>query len=218
MSTRPDFALNPMAALVFAYNTVASALNALPSRESKISEVSKFSDKATAVKRLNSIIDAVEAAGFEVSYLPNGAIEKISQLDLQARSNAAIADAVASNPELAAMVMVEDGFVPPTEDPTLTNVQTDGAKTVAEPVKSETSVGGLSTLELTHRIEVLVENPKRKGSRARQVFDLYRTGQTGEEFVQAVIAAGFDRRVALANLHWDLDKGFVFLGEVSEGE
>lgn len=213
MNTRPDFALNPMAALVVAYNTVAAVLNAQPSRESKILEVNKFSDKATAVKRLNSIIDVAEGTGLALVYAPNGAILQLIRaqeaVDPIAEEIAAGTD-VADAPE-------DDGFVPPTEDPTLTNVQTDGATTVAEPAPA-TSVGGLTTLELSHRIEVLVENPKRKGSRARSVFDLYRTGQTGEEFVLAVIAAGMDRRVALSNLHWDIDHGFIYLGaDVKEG-
>lgn len=190
MNTRPDFALNPMAALVVAYNTVAAVLT--------VPTVNKFSDKATAVKRLNAVIDLAEEAGYTFSYLPNGAIDKISDpapaVNPHAASNQLISDAVAANPELAAMVKV-DLPVEPTNPG-------------AEPA----SVGGLTTLELSHRIEVLVENPKRKGSRARMVFDLYRTGATGEEFVQAVIDSGLDRRVALSNLHWDIDHGFIYLG------
>ena len=205
--TRPDFSLNPIAALVVAHNTVAEHI-------SGVRPVTKFSDKATAVKRVNAAIDAVESAGFVVSYLPNGAIERIDQLDaqaIQARSNAAIAEAVASNLELAAMVTVGQAKtvdVMQTESGPQEYVSYSDVHTI-EPA----AVGGLTTLELTHRIEVLVENPKRKGSRAHAVFSLYRTGMTGEEFVRAVIAAGHDRRVALSNLHWDLDHGFIHLGE-----
>lgn len=195
MNTRPDFALNPMAALVVAYNLCAAELER--------PAVNKFSDKATALKRLSAILDDVEAAGLAVSYLPNGAIEGIVRKDSISPTPA----------EVQVVEGAQEGKLGTGWD------HPDGQKLLAktedlvtEAPKTESTVGGLTTLELTHRIEVLVENPKRKGSRARTVFDLYRTGQTGEEFVAAVIAAGMDRRVALSNLHWDIDHGFVYLG------
>lgn len=194
MTTRPDFSSFPSAALVHAYNTCAAEL------ERPV--VNKFSDKPTAVKRLNAILDDIEAAGLAVSYLPNGAIEGIVRKD-------------SISPTPSEVQVVEDA-----QEGTLGTGwdHEDGQRLLAktEDLVTEAvapaSVGGLTTLELTHRIEVLVENPKRKGSRARTVFDLYRTGMTGEEFVVAVIAAGMDRRVALSNLHWDIDHGFIYLG------
>lgn len=184
-----DFTTLSLAAITRSYNVVAAYLGE--------TEVRKFSDKTNAARRLTAIVARVEGADI------------VTNADLEIVAVQVVSPA----PTPSEVTVVEDaqrgelgtGWDHP-----------DGQRLLARTedlvTEAPASVGGLTTLELTHRIEVLVANPKRKGSRARQVFDLYRTGMTGEEFVAAVLAAGMDRRVALANLHWDIDHGFVYLG------
>lgn len=151
-------------------------------------EVRKFSDKTNAARRLTAIVARVEGATIEYNSIGEiVAVQAVSPAPAQEEPTADEQSTVDEQPQTKTAVL--SNFGTPTK-----------------------IVSDLTTLELSHRIEVLVENPKRKGSRARQVFDLYRTGMTGEEFVLAVIAAGMDRRVALSNLHWDIDHGFIYLG------
>ena len=87
-NVRPDFSLNPMAALVVAFNTVAEVLD--------LRTVTKFTDKPTAVARLGKILDQVEAEGYIVSYLPNGAISTITPASESQTLESAIVDGPAS--------------------------------------------------------------------------------------------------------------------------
>lgn len=63
------------------------------------------------------------------------------------------------------------------------------------------------------RIEVRVNNPKRKNSRSFQRFALYQSGMTVGEYLDACVA--FDGKNAkpayryLADLHWDEERGFI---------
>ncbi len=206
-TTRPNYAELPTSLLVATFNFVCHQLS-LP-------EVKKFADKATGMKRVEAALDACEAQGLRPKFrLGDGMIDALEVVGMDATNPSLDELSLYENPPED--IGPDDDFVDPKDDKTLTNVQTDGATTTAEPAKPVATTSTLSTLELTHKIQILVENPKRKGSRARKVFDLYRTGQTGEEFVQAVIDAGMDRRTALTNLHWDLDKGFVYLGETAD--
>lgn len=184
-----DFATLSLATLVRSYNTVAAALGE--------TEVRKFSDKPGAVKRLHNIIVRALEAQLAVMYDADGSVASVGAPVLEESSST---DGVPS----------DDTFVEPKDDVTLQNVQTDGTTTTAEP----TSTAKLATtLDLTAKVKILVANPKRAGSRAHAVFALYADGQTGQQFVDAVVAAGHPVRVALTNLHWDLDHGFIYLGE-----
>lgn len=50
-------------------------------------------------------------------------------------------------------------------------------------------------------------NPKRSGSSAAKVFEVYRSGMT----IQAAIDAG----IPTANILWDKDKGFITIAEAA---
>lgn len=84
----------------------------------------------------------------------------------------------------------------------------------SDPVSSRESQ---TTLDLDLPLRILTTaNPKRADSRAWQTFEVYRSlphDATGEEYVGAMVAAGYTRRLALSTLHWDIGKGFVRLGE-----
>ncbi len=70
------------------------------------------------------------------------------------------------------------------------------------------------TLNLERRIRYVQDNPKRPGSRSHSIYGIYQVGMSGDDFVSAVIAVGQPRRVALDNLRWDLDHGYVRLAAV----
>ena len=79
-----------------------------------------------------------------------------------------------------------------------------------------------STLPLEKEIMVLATgNPKRVGTRSHDTFNIYyKAGVvTGEDYVAAMIEAGYTRRLAMSSLHWDLDKGYISFGgaALSEG-
>lgn len=202
-NTRPDFALNPMAALVVAYNTIAGHLSQAP--------VNKFSDKPTAVKRLNAILDDAVARHYEISYLPNGAIDTVT---FAPESETPQADAIRSAVADAQKRMVDLGAQIIPNSPTPSDIEEHVRKTavpggvIERPAVATGSVTN-STLDLAQKIEVLVANPKRKGSRSHKVWDVYTTGMTGEEYVAKMVKLGYGRRLALAALHWDLDYGFI---------
>lgn len=213
-NVRPDFSLNPMAALVVAYNTVAEHLP-----ETK--PVAKFTDKATAVARLNKILDAAHDAGFVVSYLPNGAIDEIVQMTGVEVSGA------------PATIKIEgDEFVDPTEIeetvPTVysaTGELVDG--TVMVPYETLAEKGEATTTEVAaapargkrqsalmgKTITLVVEqNPKRKDSRTRTRYDLYKTGLTTDEYMAQSLAQGLGTvREVLSDLHYDSTMGFIKL-------
>lgn len=87
---------------------------------------------------------------------------------------------------------------------------------------------GATTLDLTQQLHLLKEtNPKRPGSRAHGTFDVYfhlvndteaETVPTGADFVDAMVEAGYTRKLALSTLHWDIDHGFVRLGSTPQEE
>jgi hypothetical protein len=58
-------------------------------------------------------------------------------------------------------------------------------------------------------IRPLVENPKRPGSRAHEVFKLYSDGITVAQFCRAAIRLGLDRKTARAHLSWDVKHDFI---------
>jgi hypothetical protein len=84
---------------------------------------------------------------------------------------------------------------------------------------------GATTIDLSEHLHLLVEsNPKRAASRAHDTFRIYfalfEHGEdeapphpTGSDYVEAMLAAGYDRKLALSTLHWDLDHDFIRLGE-----
>lgn len=62
-------------------------------------------------------------------------------------------------------------------------------------------------------IKVLVDtNPKRKGTVPAARFRLYKKATTVGDYVQACADEGFPRCVAIADLIWDREHGFVGLG------
>ena len=71
-----------------------------------------------------------------------------------------------------------------------------------------------SNLKLDEELTVLVDiNPKRPTSRAHSTFLLYSVSKTGSEFIQKMLEAGYDRKLALSTLHWDIEHGYISLGE-----
>lgn len=190
-----DFATLSLSTLVRSYNTVAAALGE--------TEVRKFSDKPGAVKRLHNIIVRALEAGALVNYAEDGSVRQVTMLNSSGDS-ALVPDTIndgvnsADEPALQTRVQMLGGYGP-----------TVGVETPETAPAAKLA----TTLDLTAKIKILVANPKRAGSRAHAVFALYADGQTGQQFVEAVVAAGHPVRVALTNLHWDLDHGFIYLGE-----
>lgn len=61
-----------------------------------------------------------------------------------------------------------------------------------------------------NRVLTMVKpNPKKSGSKAHRVYSCYEQGRTVREFVEAVKAQGMSEADALANLKYDMSKGFV---------
>lgn len=87
---------------------------------------------------------------------------------------------------------------------------------------------GATTIDLSEPLHLLVEiNPKRQASRAHTTFEIYfalfEHGEdeappqpTASDYVEAMLAAGYDRKLALSTLHWDLDHEFIRLGESTD--
>ena len=84
---------------------------------------------------------------------------------------------------------------------------------------------GATTLDLTLPLHLRVDrNPKKNPSRAYDTFRLYSPlfeetedkdrSVTGQDFVDAMVEAGFTRKLALSTLHWDIDHNFIHLGHV----
>ena len=81
---------------------------------------------------------------------------------------------------------------------------------------------GSTTLDLSVQLFLLAPaNPKRPGTRAYDTFIVYQklcedteaeVVPTGDIFIEAMIAAGYSRKLALSTLHWDIDHGFIRLG------
>lgn len=70
-------------------------------------------------------------------------------------------------------------------------------------------------LPLGEMLHVMCDgNPKRPSSRSFLTFELYSADGvvTGEDFIAAMEARGYSRRLAMSTLHWDLDKGYIQLG------
>lgn len=62
------------------------------------------------------------------------------------------------------------------------------------------------------RITVLAEtNPKARGSKSEARFAVYKDGMTVGEYVLAVRALGRGRRVAIRDITWDVDHGYIRL-------
>lgn len=187
-----DAHLNPVASLVADYNKVAAALGR-PS-------VNRFSDKPTALKRLEAIINDAHVAGFTIDYFVNGSIDKLAQYGEAATKAEVLAlDDARAEEEFRALTAEEAPAVeaPATEAP----AATEGA-----------SGGSHTTLNLAAKIRVLHDaNPKRQNTRARKLWDLYTTGMSAQEYIDRLAANGFNRRVALGALHWDENYGYIQL-------
>lgn len=63
-------------------------------------------------------------------------------------------------------------------------------------------------------IEVVIGHVPKRGTAARR-FRLYRTGMTVDEYAEAVIAMGGTRPLALGDLRWDIEKGWVRLRSIT---
>jgi hypothetical protein len=66
-------------------------------------------------------------------------------------------------------------------------------------------------LDMDLIIEPIAINPKNKGSRAHAIFSLYRSGMTVAEFVDAVVAAGYTRKLASSAIRWDSERNYITL-------
>lgn len=85
--------------------------------------------------------------------------------------------------------------------------------------KVDTQRVGSTNLDLNQQLVLIhVGNPKRVGSRAHVVYEVYHTAlkrnpeATGEMYIKDMEIVGFTRKLALSTLHWDIDHGFVKLG------
>jgi len=92
--------------------------------------------------------------------------------------------------------------------------------------KAKTPKASATSLDLDAEIHLLVDtNPKRANSRSSLTFEIYlelagseKPEMTGNDYVEAMIKAGFDRKLALSTLHWDQDHGFIQIGSTPEAE
>lgn len=95
---------------------------------------------------------------------------------------------------------------------------------VAEPVVSEPPVkkkaiapgrGRKTSIDLTKKIKIQLDpmrptNPKRKGTRAWDVFELYGDKPlTGAAYIKRVREAGYSQKLAVDSLRWDLAHHFI---------
>ena len=71
---------------------------------------------------------------------------------------------------------------------------------------------GKTNIDMSQPLHVLRDNPKRPESKAHKIFACYEGTPTGDEFVKKVEALGYSRGDALANIHYDLGKGFIRIG------
>lgn len=197
-----DYSTFPMAALVVSYNVVAKALSQ--------TQVKKFSDKPTAVKRLAAIIDQAKAAGIDLHMAPNGAVIGVipseSTTGFLPPSTAMVHDAKGQLVDGTVMVPYET-LAEKTDSEV---VSTDGTTTVAEPAK-ERAKRKSSLMGKTITLEVS-ENPKRNGSRTRVRYALYTTGMTTDEYMEKCLAGGLGtKREILSDLSYDSEMGFIKL-------
>lgn len=95
---------------------------------------------------------------------------------------------------------------------------------VAEPVVAESPVqkkaiapgrGRKTSIDLTKKIKIQLDplrptNPKRKGTRAWDVFELYGDKPlTGAAYIKRVREAGYSQKLAVDSLRWDLAHHFI---------
>jgi hypothetical protein len=86
----------------------------------------------------------------------------------------------------------------------------------AQPVSASTEkrpAVGKTNIDMAQRLTTLKPNPKRPESKAWKIFDCYSGAPTGTEFVAKVEALGYSRGDALANIHYDLARGFIRIGD-----
>lgn len=94
----------------------------------------------------------------------------------------------------------------------------------AEPVAAEAPVqkkaiapgrGRKTSIDLTKKIKIQLDpmrptNPKRKGTRAWDVFELYGDKPlTGAAYIKRVREAGYSQKLAVDSLRWDLAHHFI---------
>lgn len=148
----------------------------------------RFRSRAQVVASLEEALDRAIETGLRVSRFPNGAVSAVREPRTRARPVR----------PLRSIVVGASGH---NDNHAVQSIVVDPAA-----VRPDHTM-----LALDRRIRVLVDNPKRNGSRAHALFEMYQDGMTGAQYVQAVINAGLPRRVALDSLHWDLRHGYVRL-------
>lgn len=109
---------------------------------------------------------------------------------------------------------------PVVETPVVVEAPVVPAAPVAAPKKSG-GRGRKTSLNLDLVYSPLMDpmspsNPKRKGTRAHKLFELYGLGMVGHKYVKLVVAQGYDRKLALDTLRWDLEHQLVVAGEKNE--
>lgn len=83
------------------------------------------------------------------------------------------------------------------------------AKETVAKAEAASAASPRTKLIQTQRIQTVVDNPKKPGSRAFARFALYRAGATVRDFIAACEAAGFPAKEAMADLSWDRRHGFI---------
>lgn len=141
--------------------------------------VKKFADKATGVKRLTKLLEETSHEVFESEGEYDVRPIATEQADPHAASNALIGNAIANDPELAALVQAP-----------AKKVKTVGGKRGPAPDFSDDSV-----------IAVLVANPKRPNTASWDRFAIYSDGMT----VGSFLSKGGRR----ADLAWDSKHEFI---------
>lgn len=82
--------------------------------------------------------------------------------------------------------------------------------------------GRKTRVDLTRKVTIVVDpmrptNPKRKGTRAWDIFELYGSRPIrGDVYLRKVREAGYTQKLAIDSLRWDLDHGFVVYYEPNE--
>ena len=88
-----------------------------------------------------------------------------------------------------------------------------------QPVTKKSSRGRKSTFDHDRRVAVNIDplrstNPKRPGTRAWKLFELYGTSPVRiATYIKRVMVAGYSRKLAVDSVRWDLAHNFIYYAD-----
>jgi hypothetical protein len=212
--------------LVSAHNAMVSTARAMGQQPAFVREVSRFSDKESAVRRcealrshLRAVLSSEKAAdreGVEEALpaqeeqpISAGRVRLLDSGHAEELREQVLADQQAALEKVSAPVKE-----PKTKEAKLAKTVREPKRAAAKAKKEKANgTGGSHTrLDLEATITKLVEgNPKREGSAAHAAFALYRTGMRVATFVQKLVELG-QESAAATHLRYDAGKGYIKVG------